>query len=144
VTILDANILLYAYNADAARHVQTRRWLEGVFANAEWIGLPWLTLWAFVRISTNPRLSPKPLPAREAFRIVRTLLAQPKVTVVEPGPRHAEILERLVIENQATGPLLTDAVLAALAVEHGGTLASTDRGFARFRGLRWVNPPDRD
>jgi toxin-antitoxin system PIN domain toxin len=140
VTILDASILLYAYNADAPQHKSSRRWLENLYASPDWIGLPWLTLWAFIRISTNPRLSPIPLPAAEAFQIVRMLLAQPNSTVVEPGPRHAGILERLVEDHQATGPLLTDAVLAALAVEHGATLASTDRGFARFQELHWVNP----
>jgi toxin-antitoxin system PIN domain toxin len=144
VTILDANLLLYAYNVDAPQHPRARRWLEELFAGPEWIGVPWLTLWAFVRIATNPRLSPFPLPAREAFRIVHTVLAQPRVTVVEPGPRHPELLERLVTENQAAGPLLTDAVLAALCVEHGGTLASADRGFARFGGLRWINPLGND
>jgi uncharacterized protein len=144
VTILDANLLLYAYNADAPQHPRARPWLEKLFASPEWVGIPWLTLWAFVRISTNPRLTPAPLPAREAFRIVRTLLAQPRVTVLEPGPRHAEILERMAVENQATGPLVTDAVLAALAIEHGGTLASADRGFARFEKLRWINPLERD
>ena len=140
MTILDANILIYAYNADAPQHAQCRRWLEGLFAGPEWIGIPWLTLWAFVRIATNPRLSPTPLPTPDAFQIVRTLLAHPRARIVEPGGRHTQILERLAVENQAAGALLTDAVLAALAVEHGGTLASTDRGFARFTEIDWVNP----
>jgi toxin-antitoxin system PIN domain toxin len=140
VTILDANILIYAYNADAPQHAQCRRWLEELFAGPEWIGLPWLTLWAFVRIATNPRLSPTPLPVSDAFQIIRTLLAQPRARLVEPGGRHAQILEKLAVDNQAAGALLTDAELAALAVEHGATLASTDRGFARFAELGWVNP----
>jgi toxin-antitoxin system PIN domain toxin len=140
VKLLDANLLLYAYNADAPQHSRARQWMEKLFASPEWVGIPWLTLWAFVRISTNPRLTPVPLPAGDAFHIVRTLLAHPRVTVLEPGPRHAQILEQLAVQNQATGPLLTDAVLAALAVEHGGTLASADRGFARFAQLRWFNP----
>jgi len=76
----------------------------------------------------------------DSFQIVRTLVAQPKARLVEPGGRHAEILERLAVENQAAGALLADAVLAALAVEQGATLASTDRGFARFAELAWVNP----
>lgn len=140
MTILDANVLLYAYNADAPQHARCRRWLEALFAGPEWIGIPWLTLWAFVRIATNPRLSPTPLPVSDAFQIIRTLLAQPRARIVEPGGRHAQILERLAVENQAAGALLTDAVLAALAVEHGATLASTDRGFARFAEVAWVNP----
>ena len=138
--ILDANLLLYGFNADSPQHAASRKWLEERLSGGEWIGIPWVTLWAFVRISTNPRLTPVPLRAEEAFAIVRKILAVPSVTVLTPGPRHAEILEKLVVDNQAVGPLVTDAVLAALAVEQGATLATTDRGFARFRGLRWLNP----
>ena len=138
--LLDANILLYAYNADAPQHRPARQWLDQLFASAEWVGIPWVTLWAFVRISTNPRLMPQPLPIEDAFGIIRDLLDQSRAQLVEPGRKHAEILHRLVLENQAAGPALTDAVLAALAVEQGSTLASADRGFARFRELKWVNP----
>jgi len=140
VTLLDANVLIYAYNADAVEHPQMRPWLSDLFSGSARIGISWLVLWAFIRVATNPRLSPTPKPATEAFHIVRTLLAQSKVIVVEPGPRHAEILERLVIEHKISGPLFTDAALAALAIEHGATLASTDRDFSRFPNLRWVNP----
>jgi len=78
-----------------------------------------------------------PLPVSDVFQIIRTLLEQPRTRLVEPGARHAQILEKLAVENQAAGALLTDALLATLAVEHGATLASTDRGFAE---LAWVNP----
>ena len=87
---------------------------------------------------------PEPLAPREAFAIIRQLTAQPRVTIVEPGPRHAEILEAIVIDGQVSGPLVTDAVLAALALEQGATLASTDRGFARFKRLQWTNPLDEE
>ncbi len=140
MTVVDANILLYAYNADAPEHERARRWLKSLLASPEWIGLPWLCLWAFLRISTNPRLFPRPLPPEEAFKILRGWLDMPRVRVVEPGPRHAEILERLVTECRAAGSLLTDAALAALAFEQGAVLASTDRGFSRFPDLRWTNP----
>ena len=140
MTLLDANILIYAYNADAPENPQMREWLSDLFSHRGQIGVPWLVLWAFIRVATNPRLSPAAKPAAEAFRIVRTLLAQSKVIVIEPGPRHAEILEHLVIDYKISGPLFTDAALAALAIEHGATLASTDRDFSRFPNLRWINP----
>ena len=140
MTLLDANILIYAYNADAPEHPQMRQWLSDLFSNPKRIGITWLVLWAFIRVVTNPRLSPAAKPAPEAFRIVRTLLAQSQVTVIEPGPRHAEILEQLVIDYKISGALFTDAALAALAIEHGATLASTDRDFSRFPDLRWINP----
>jgi len=140
VTLLDANILLYAYNADAPQHEPARRWLDDLFAGDEWIGLPWLTLWAFLRIATNPRVYPRPLAAEEAFQILEGWLRLPKVRVVEPGARHSELLRALAVGSQAAGPLLTDAALAALAFEHGAVLASTDRDFSRFPNLRWLNP----
>lgn len=140
MTVVDANILLYAYNADAPEHSRACSWLKALFASREWIGLPWLCLWAFLRISTNPRLFPRPLAPAESFKIVRGWLDVPRVRVVEPGPRHADILERLVTECQAAGSLLTDAALAALAIEQGAVLASSDRGFRRYPELRWTNP----
>jgi toxin-antitoxin system PIN domain toxin len=140
LTLLDANVLLYAYDKDAPNHLAAARWIKHLFDGSETIGLPWITLWAFVRISTNPRVWTNPKPPQEAFQIVREWLALPGVVVVQPGPRHVELLERLVIDNRAAGPLTTDAALAAMAIEHGATLASTDRDFSRFPDLRWVNP----
>ena len=140
MTLLDANVLLYAYDKDAPNHLAAARWIKHLFDGSETIGLPWITLWAFVRISTNPRVWTNPKPPQEAFQIVRGWLALPGVVVVQPGPRHVELLERLVIDNRAAGPLTTDAALAALAIEHGAKMASTDREFSRFPDLRWVNP----
>jgi len=102
------------------------------------IGLSWLTLWAFIRISTNPRSWPSPVAAGAVFEVVRSWLAQPGVVIIHPSPRHLELLEQLVTEGQATGPLVSDAALAALAIENGAVLASTDRDFSRFPGLRWL------
>lgn len=138
--LLDANILLYAYNADAPEHKAARLWLDKLLSGPDWIGLPWLTLWAFARIATNPRLFSRPFSAGEVFAVLRSWLALPKVVIVQPGPRHAELLERLVADYQATGPLLTDAALAALALEQGAILVSTDQDFSRFPGLQWQNP----
>jgi toxin-antitoxin system PIN domain toxin len=140
MTILDANVLLYAYNADAPQHRPAARWLRKIFQSGETIGLPWMTLWAFVRIGTNSRIWENPLAPKEAFVLIRQWLAEPGVLVVQPGPRHAQILEELVLRHGAAGPLLTDAALAALAIEHGAILASTDQDFRRFPGLSWMDP----
>jgi uncharacterized protein len=140
MTIVDANLLLYAYNADAPQHSAAVRWLTGLFERGGMIALPWVTLWAFLRICTNPRIWSSPLPSKEAFAIVDEWLVQPDVVLLQPGPRHWELLQGLIVDGNATGPLMTDAVLAALAIENGALLASTDRDFARFKGLRWVDP----
>ena len=140
MTILDANILLYAYNADAPQQSVAAGWLSDLLDSGDVIGLPWITLWAFVRIATNSRIWPNPLSAGRAFAILEEWLSQPGVVVIQPGPAHAEILKRLVLAYSVTGPLVTDAVLAAVAMEHGATLASTDQDFRRFPELRWIHP----
>jgi uncharacterized protein len=140
MTIIDANLLLYAYNADAPQQAAAAQWLAKLLESGEIAALPWVTVWAFIRISTNPRVWANPKPAKEAFAIVAEWLAQPGVVPLQPGPRHGEILEKLVCEYGATGPLITDAVLAALAMEYGASLASTDQDFRRFPDLRWLNP----
>ncbi len=142
MTILDANLLLYAYNADAPQHRAAAGWLAELIESGELIGLPWVTVWAFIRISTNSRIWANPRPAKEVFAIVAEWLAQPGVVPLQPGPLHGQILEKLVCEHGATGSLLTDAVLAALAMEHGASLASTDQDIRRFPDLRWLNPLD--
>lgn len=140
MTVIDANVLLYAYNADAPQQGAIARWLAQLFESNEVVALPWVTVWAFVRISTNPRIWENARSAEEAFGIVSDWLAQPAVVLLQPGPRHRELLESLVLKHHATGPLVTDAVLAALAIGNGALLASTDQDFSRFRGLRWINP----
>lgn len=140
MTLVDANLLLYAYDADAPQHAAASAWLEKMFHGTEIIGLPWVAIWAFLRVATNARLWPKPKTLDEAFDAVRDLVSQPGVVIVNPGARHSEILERLVQEHRATGSMVTDAVLAALALENGATLASSDQDFSRFRDLRWINP----
>lgn len=140
MTIIDVNVLLYAYQAESPQHQAAASWLQALLAGEEIIGLSWITLWAFVRIGTNPRAWPSPIPVAVVFKIIRDWLAQPGVVIVHPGPRHAELLERLVTECRAHGPLVSDAAVAALAIENGAVLASTDRDFSRFTDLRWVNP----
>jgi uncharacterized protein len=140
VTIVDANVLLYAYNEDAPQQRIAAEWLTRLLQSGETIGLPWVTLWAFIRICTNSRIWTNPRPAEEAFAIIREWLAQPGVVPLQAGPLHVKILEKLVRDHNAVGPIATDAVLAAIAIEHGASLASTDQDFRRFTGLKWINP----
>ena len=140
MTVIDANLLLYAYNADAPQQFAAARWLADLLKSGEVIALPWVTVWAFIRIATNSRIWSNPLSAKQVFAIIEEWIAQPGVVVLQPGPRHTEILKQLTIEHSVTGPLVTDAVLAALALENGALLASTDQDFRRFPELRWKNP----
>lgn len=140
MTILDSNILLYSANADAPEQRSASQWLTKLLASGEVVGVPWVSLWAFIRISTNARIWANPKSPAEACSLIKGWLKQPGVVVPEPGPRHAEILERMITAFSVTGPLVTDAALAALAIEHGATLASTDQDFRRFPEVRWINP----
>jgi toxin-antitoxin system PIN domain toxin len=140
VIVVDANLLLYAYNPSAAEHERARDWVEDTFSSGEIIGLPWSTVLAFLRIGTNPRAFPRPLTISEAATIVSEWLALPGVRIPEPGDRHWSILAPLLAGARVRGPLVSDAHLAALAIEHGATLYTTDGDFARFPRLRWVNP----
>lgn len=140
--LLDANILLYAYDSDSAHHAVCRSWLEAVFNSEEIVALPWQTLLAFIRISTNSRATKKPLQSAEACKIVSSWLHQANVSVIGAGERFWELLQEQIREAQVTGPLVTDAALAALALEHGATLCSVDRDFRRFRDLRLIDPTD--
>ncbi|HVP33027.1 MAG TPA: TA system VapC family ribonuclease toxin [Steroidobacteraceae bacterium] len=138
--LLDANILLYAYDSSSAHHAVCREWLQGALNDDEPVGLPWQTSLAFIRISTNPHAVNRPLPVRESCSVVSGLLERPCVVVVEPGERFWEIFVSLVTEARVSGPLITDAVLAALAIEQGATVCSTDRDFRRFQGLTLIDP----
>lgn len=138
--LVDANLLLYAYDPHAAQHEASRLWLESVLSGSSLVWFSWLTLWAFLRIATNPRVFERPLSTAEAEHHVSSWLAQSPAGILEPGERHWQILRLLVAEGQASGPLIMDAALAAIAIEHGATLCTTDRDFARFPGLRWTNP----
>lgn len=138
--LVDANLLLYAYDSRSAHHEASRAWLESALSGSAPVRFAWLTIWAFLRISTNPRAFRHPLRASEAIAIARSWLALPAAGILEPGERHAEILASLTHDDQTTGPLLMDAVLAAIAIEHGATLYTTDRDFARFAELESLNP----
>jgi hypothetical protein len=140
VKLLDANILLYAYDARSAHHAVCREWLTGVLNDDEPVGLPWQTLLAFVRIATNSRAVQTPIPVSQACAIVDSWLQRPQVVVVKPGDRYWEILREQQAQAKVNGPLVTDASLAALALEQGATLCSTDRDFLRFTTLKRLDP----
>lgn len=140
MTIIDTNILLCAYDASAKQHDKAEEWLNTLLSSDDQIGLPWITLWGFLRVSTNARILTAPMEPGEAFSIIREWIAQPSIVVPQPGPRHAAILERLVVGTGARAGMVADAALAALAIENGATLASADYDFRRFPDLKWVNP----
>ena|SRR5712692_4002635 len=138
--LADANLLLYAYNTSAAEHERARAWLQESLSRAELFGLSWQTITAFIRIGTNPRAFNRPLTTKEATAAVGAWIERPMVRILSPGQGHWEIFVRLLIEGQVRGPLVMDAHLAALAIEHGAVLYTTDRDFARFPGLKVANP----
>ena len=140
MTLVDANLLLYAYDATSRFHAAARSWLEDQLSGAPLVGLPWSVLLAFLRISTNARALQRPLSVADATAIVSSWMDAPCVVVPAPGPGHWDILAGLLLASQARGPLVSDTHLAALTLEHGGVLATTDRDFSRFEGLRVIDP----
>jgi uncharacterized protein len=144
VKLPDVNLLLYALDEASPHHGHVRPWLEALLSGTEPVGFSWSVLLAFVRLATRPQLFANPLEAAEAFDVVDGWLAQPCALVLHPTERHVAILRGLVEPLGTAGNITTDAHLAALAIEHGGTVCSADTDFARFRGLRWINPLQQD
>lgn len=138
--LLDASLLLHAYDPDFQRHQQSRSWLETTFSDPEKVGLAWVAILAFLRISTNPRAFRRPFSVEEATRIVSEWLDRPNAVLLEPGQRHWTILSGLLAAARARADLVTDAHLAALAIEHGAVLCTDDRDFARFPELKTLDP----
>jgi len=138
--IVDANILVFASNKNSRFHESARAWLEGAMRGTTRLGLPWQSIGAFLRLSTNPRVLPRPLTPEIAWAQVEEWLSLGVVWTPQPGPSYAEIFGRLVVRHQARGNLVPDAQLAALALENGLAVASADTDFARFTEVEWVNP----
>ena len=136
----DINLLVYAHNSLAPHHAKARSWWEGLLNGSQTVGMPWAVVCGFVRLMTHPAVLVTPLGPEQALRHVRSWFDRPLLEVVEPGPRHLEIFERLLCAVGAAGNLTTDAHLAAIAIEHQCELHSNDTHFARFPGLRWRNP----
>jgi uncharacterized protein len=137
MTLADVSVLVFAFRADAPHHRSARAWLDEVVRGDERFGLSRLALAAVVRITTNRRSFVNPSSLSEAIGFCEDLLGQPHAELVEAGPRHWDIFTRLCRDANITGPLVTDAWYAALAIESGCEWVSYDRGFGRFPGLRW-------
>lgn len=138
--LADANLLVYAKFADMPQHPDARRWLEERLNSRARFGLPWASAVAFLRLSTNPRLFRRPLTMSAAWQQVEEWLRHPRVWVPRPTEEHATVLGGLLDSSRASANLVPDAHLAAIAIEHGLTLCSADSDFARFPGLKWLNP----
>ncbi len=138
--LLDANILIYAHVASFSQHERARTWLDAQLNSNAAVGFPWQSLLGFLRLVTNPRVFPRPAPMEGAWRQVTEWLDCQAAWVPQPTERHREILGALLIDAGAHANLVPDAHLAALAIEHGLVLCSTDAHFARFSALRWQNP----
>ncbi len=138
--IPDVNLLIYAYNTDAPHHDHAKAWWESLMSGRRDIGLPWVVGLGFVRLMTNPRVMQRPLTAADALGHVRSWMERAHVQVLQPGPRHLDILDSFAAQQVMSSALTTDAHLAALAIESGAELHSNDSDFARFRGLRCRNP----
>ena len=138
--IVDANLLVYAANHSAPEHEGARRWLDARLSGTARVGLPWASLVGFVRIVSNPTILRRAVTPGEAWRQVEEWLACEVAWVPQPGARHGEVLRDLLRSRSMISRLVPDAHLAALAIEHGVTLCSTDGDFARFAGLKWENP----
>ena len=138
--LVDANILLYAEDSLSEHHHAARNWWDAQLSGSDLVGLCWPVLNAFIRIGTNVRLHQRPLTLKEATARVQSWFDQPCVRIVQPTDQHWAIFQRMLRSGNAGGNLVSDAHLAALAVEHNCMLHSTDGDFARFRGLKWRNP----
>jgi toxin-antitoxin system PIN domain toxin len=140
VILVDANLLLYAYDVSSPVHEPASSWLTEALSGQEPIGLSWHTVLAFLRIATNPKIFRDPFSIGEAVSIVDDWLSQPVTRLIHAGELHWAIFRNLLLEANVRGPLVMDAHLAALAIEHDMILVSRDKDFARFQGLSSANP----
>jgi toxin-antitoxin system PIN domain toxin len=140
VILVDANLLIYAINADAPRHAAARDWLEVTLSGATEVGLAWVAVLAFLRITTRSGILDRPLAPADALAVVDGWFRQPFVKPICPGPNHWPLLCQLLTATGTAGNLTTDTHLAALALEHGCTIYSADYDFRRFPGVVHIDP----
>jgi toxin-antitoxin system PIN domain toxin len=136
----DINLLVYAHNARTPRHAAAKAWWEGLLNGTVPVGIPWITISGFIRLTTHPSVLAEPMEVGRSVAYVRAWLAQPPVRILQPGPKFERLFLGYLLETGTAGNLTTDAQLAALAVEHQAELHSNDSDFTRFPGLRWSNP----
>lgn len=140
--LLDANILLYAYDQSSPDHRVAVAWFENAMSSKETVAIPWPSVVAFLRIATHDRVFDQPLTTDEAVQHVESWMRRSNVVVPHPGEDHWTLLKQRVVDDQARGALVPDAHLAALSMELGAVLATTDRDFFRFEGVSLLNPLD--
>ena len=138
--LIDANLLIYAIDRDAPHHAAARKWLESAFSGSRPVGLSWGVILAFLRLTTRPGILRRPMSPETALEFIDEWLALPCVEVVVPGERHWPVFRNLLRAAGTAGNLTSDAHLAALAIERGAAVFSTDSDFARFPGVQHVNP----
>ena len=138
--LVDSNLLIYAHVTSLPQHETAREWLDSKLSGTALVGLPWPSLLSFLRLVSNPRVFERPEAIPEAWKQVEAWLGSPVVWIPQPTDRHRDVLGPLLDKAVRRANLVADAHLAALAIEHGLTLCSTDGDFARFSALRWENP----
>jgi toxin-antitoxin system PIN domain toxin len=138
--LIDANLLVYAHVTSMPQHQTAVSWLDRKLNGSAIVAMPWQSLLSFARLVTNPRLFQRPLPVTKAWAQIEHWLNCPVVRIPNPGDRYRDILTRLLLSSVDRSHLIPDAQLAALAIENGFVLCSSDRDFARFSELRWENP----
>jgi uncharacterized protein len=140
--LLDVNLLLAAHREDHPDHVPVRRWFDGLLLKEESFAVPAMIWTSFLRLATNRRIFSVPTPLNDAFGFVEAIVGQPNHLAIRPGSRHLDLVKQLCVEGDAVGDLVPDAVIAALALEHGAAVATLDRDFARFASVKHLNPLD--
>jgi len=140
VKLFDVNVLVNAYREDAPHHDPCRAALEEAISSPAAFGLSSVVLSGFLRVVTHRRVFKTPTSLADAIEFAEVLLARPQATVIRPGARHWSIFTELCLDARATGNLIPDAYLAAIAIESGCEFVTTDRDFARFPGLTWTDP----
>jgi toxin-antitoxin system PIN domain toxin len=138
--LCDVNVLVYAHREDSTGHRRYREWLEALVNGEQAYAMSGLVLSGFMRVVTHPKVFERPSTLRDAIAFCAQLREQPGCVHVQPGPRHWDIFRRLCLEGSVRGNLVSDAYIAALAMESGCELVTTDRDFGRFEGLRWRPP----
>ncbi|MBI1177179.1 PIN domain-containing protein [bacterium] len=136
----DINILIYAYDESSKNHSAAKHWWEDQLNGSQMVALSWVTLLGFIRLLTNPRIYNNPFSPADTLGIVDSWLEQPHVKIIHPSERHFTLFSELIKQAGTAGNLTSDAHLAALAIERGLILQSTDADFSRFPGLKWTNP----
>jgi len=140
VILVDANLLIYAVNRDAEDHAAARKWLEKVLSGATEVGLAWLVILAFIRVTTRAGILERPLSCEKAVAYIEEWLRQPCVSLLGPSEKHWPLFKNLITATGTGGNLTSDAHLAALALEYGAEIHSADYDFRRFQGIVHHNP----